>query len=154
MTRGVLRTDGGSRGNPGPAASAYVLEDAAGTVVASGARHIGEATNNIAEYEAVILGLEVALAKGFTHIDVRCDSELVVRQLTGVYRVKHPNVKPLYGRATTLLTRFAVAHVEHVRREQNAAADALVNEALDRGGDVGEVTVTGPASAQGTLFPV
>lgn len=153
MTRGLLRTDGGSRGNPGPAAAAYVLEDADGTIVAEGARFLGDATNNVAEYEAVILGLETAAARGFTHVEIRCDSELVVRQLTGVYRVKHPNVKPLYGRATTLLTRFAVARISHVRREENCAADALVNAALDLGGDVGDVNAAGPEPAQGTLFP-
>ena len=123
--------DGASRGNPGPAAAGFVLDDPAGNPVAAGGIAIGAATNNVAEYRALIAGLAHALELGVTAIDVRMDSELVVRQVTGVYRVKHAGLKPLYAEALALSRRFARFHIRHVPREQNARADAEANRALD-----------------------
>lgn len=136
--RHTLRADGGSRGNPGPAAAGFVLEGPDGSVVASGGRPLGVTTNNVAEYEALIWGLEVAAEHGIRELDVFGDSELVVRQIKGEYRVKHANMRPLHSRVMALLGRFESWAIRHVAREDNAAADALVNEALDTGGTVGD----------------
>ncbi len=140
MTAFVLRTDGGARGNPGPAGAGWVLENPDGGVVASGGRYIGVTTNNVAEYEALLLGLECALERGVKDLRVFSDSELVVRQLTGRYRVKHENMKPLHARAMTLIGNFGSCFIQHVERAQNAAADALVNEAIDTRANVGDAT--------------
>jgi len=150
----VLRTDGGARGNPGPAGAGFVLEDASGARLSSGGRYLGETTNNVAEYEALIWGLEVADSLGVRRLRVLCDSELVVRQINGVYRVKHENLKPLFARTRSLLERFGSWEVVHVRREQNVAADALVNEAIDLRGDVGDAVAQDPAlkATQPSLF--
>ncbi|MBA4371062.1 MAG: ribonuclease H [Coriobacteriaceae bacterium] len=145
----VLRTDGGSRGNPGPAAAAFVLEAPDGTILLRAGRFIGEATNNVAEYEALIMGLGAALALGVSSIEVLADSELLVRQVTGTYRVKHPNMRPLHARVTRLLAGFESWRIGHVRREQNVAADSLVNEALDTHSTVGDEVPDG-TSAPGT----
>lgn len=131
MDRLILWTDGGARGNPGPAGIGVVVTDAQGEVVAEIAEYIGEATNNQAEYRALIAGLMRARELGTTVVDIRMDSELVVRQLKGEYKVKNENMKPLYGQATALLKTFARYTIQHVRREQNAEADKLVNQALD-----------------------
>lgn len=127
----TLRTDGGARGNPGPGGAGFVLEDETGAVVRSGGRYLGCVTNNNAEYEALIWGLRTALDHGVTQLRVCADSELVVRQINGQYRVKNEGLKPLFAQAKALLGRFASVEVVHVRREQNAAADALANEAMD-----------------------
>lgn len=127
----TLRTDGGARGNPGPAGAGFVLEDGTGTVVRSGGRFLGSVTNNVAEYEALVWGLQTALDHGVSRLRVCADSELVVRQINGVYRVKNEGLKPLFARAKALLDRFESASVTHVRREQNSRADALANEAMD-----------------------
>jgi ribonuclease HI len=127
----TLRTDGGARGNPGPAGAGFVLEDETGAVVRSGGRYLGCVTNNIAEYEALIWGLETALHQGVADLRVCADSELVVRQINGIYRVKNEGLKPLFAKARTLMGRFASIQVAHVRREQNAAADELANQAMD-----------------------
>ena len=132
----VLNTDGGARGNPGPAGAGFVLRDPAGHVIAGGGRFLGHATNNIAEYEALIDGVEAALARGVRELEVRCDSELVVKQIGGQYRVKNEGLKPLYDKARELLGAVPEARVVHVRREQNAEADALANEAMDASADV------------------
>lgn len=134
----ILRTDGGARGNPGPAGAGFVLEDARGAIVRSGGRYLGVATNNVAEYEALILGLRTAHDQGVRHLRVCADSELVVKQINGQYRVKNEALKPLAARAAALLSAFDSAEVAHVRREGNAAADALANEAMDRRCDVGD----------------
>jgi len=126
-----LYTDGGARGNPGPAGIGARLLTAGGDVVEELADYIGTATNNIAEYQALIAGLEVALDRGVERLDVFLDSELVVRQVNGQYKVKDANMKALHHQACLLLSRFHEVDVKHVRREQNAAADALVNQALD-----------------------
>lgn len=131
MERLILWTDGGARGNPGPAGIGVVLTDAQGELVAEIAEYIGEATNNQAEYRALIAGLTRAQELAATVVDIRMDSELVVRQLQGEYKVKNENMKPLYAQATALLKTFARYTIQHVRREQNTEADKLVNQALD-----------------------
>jgi ribonuclease HI len=129
--RVTVHVDGGSRGNPGPAAIAAVLSDADGTVLDEAAEAIGPATNNVAEYRAVLLGLERAAALGATEVELVNDSQLVERQLQGAYKVKHADMKPLYARAREALDRFERWSIRSVPREQNADADALVNQALD-----------------------
>ena len=126
-----LYTDGGARGNPGPAGIGALLLTADGDVVEELADSIGTATNNVAEYQALIAGLEIALDRGVERLDVFLDSELVVRQVSGQYKVKDAGLKPLHRQACLLLGRFHEVDVKHVRREQNAAADALVNQAID-----------------------
>ena len=127
----TVHVDGGARGNPGPAAIAAVLTDAGGEVVDSAARVIGRATNNVAEYRALIFGIERAVALGATELELVGDSELVVKQVRGEYRVKDPNLKPLHGQAMSALRGLAGWSIRHVKRAQNARADELVNDALD-----------------------
>ena len=134
MTRHVLYCDGASRGNPGPASIGFVLYDPAGDPVAEVGNAIGETTNNVAEYQALIAGLEASLERGVGRIEVRLDSLLLVKQVTGEYRVKASHLKPLQRRAVGLLTRFDEASITHVRRERNSVADALANRALDEVG--------------------
>lgn len=134
----TLRTDGGARGNPGPGGAGFVLEDAGGAVVRSGGRFLGSVTNNVAEYEALIWGLETALDQGVAHLRVCADSELVVRQMNGIYRVKNEGLKPLFARTQSLLRRFGSVEIVHVRREQNVAADELANTAMDGRTTVGD----------------
>ena len=126
-----LFADGGSRGNPGPAASGAVLLADDGTPLRELGEYLGVATNNVAEWNGLLIGLGAALELGIEELDVCLDSELVVRQLSGAYRVKHPNLIPLYTKVRSLLRRFARVDVKHVRRAENAAADALVNRTLD-----------------------
>src|SRR5262245_40445662 len=114
-----LHADGAARGNPGPAAYGFVLDSPAGAEVAASGEAIGEATNNVAEYRGLIAGLERALALGVTHLETRMDSELVVRQMSGRYRVKHPGLVPLFRRARGLAERFESWSIHHVPREQN-----------------------------------
>lgn len=130
--RSVIYVDGASRGNPGPAAIGAVIYDDSGREVHTVSRRIGRATNNEAEYRAAIAGLEAALALGARDVELRMDSELVVRQLQGRYKVKNPSLRRLFGRLKDLQWRFASFQVRHVRREGNRRADALANEALDR----------------------
>jgi ribonuclease HI len=127
----TLFADGGSRGNPGPAASGAVLVDGNGDLLEEVGEYLGVATNNVAEWTALLLGLEAAARRGIRRLAVRLDSELVVRQLLGEYRVKHADLQPLHKRAVALLRRFERVDVRHVRRKQNAAADKLVNRVLD-----------------------
>ena len=129
----TLYADGAARGNPGPAASGYVLDDPSGAPRAAGGVALGHATNNIAEYRALTVGLARALELGVTSIEVRMDSELVVRQMTGVYRVKNAGLKPLFAEAQALSRRFGRFAIRHVPRAQNARADAEANRALDEG---------------------
>ena len=128
----VLHVDGGARGNPGPAAIGIVLSDPSGAEVASFSDTIGETTNNVAEYRALLRGLELAAQHGAREVHVINDSELVARQLTGEYKVKHAAMQQLHGEAMALLRGFAAWSIESVPRAQNAHADRLVNEALDR----------------------
>ncbi len=124
-------TDGGARGNPGPAAYGYVLEADDGTVLAAHGERIGVATNNVAEYRALIAGLEKALELGLDEVGVVSDSELLVKQMTGEYRVKNEALRKLNNEAERVARRIGDVSYRAVRREHNELADRLVNEALD-----------------------
>ncbi len=123
--------DGGARGNPGPAAIGVVVSEPDGQVLEEVAERIGVATNNVAEYRALLRGLERAAALGAREIEIVNDSELVARQLTGAYKVKHPSMKPLHEEALAALRGFDRWGIRSVPRAENARADALVNLALD-----------------------
>ena len=129
--RATLWTDGGSRGNPGPAAYAYVLEAEDGTVLDARGEAIGVATNNVAEYRALVAGLERAAEAGVSELEVVSDSELLVRQMQGSYRVKNRALQELFLDASRLAREIGNVSYRAVRREQNELADRLVNEALD-----------------------
>jgi ribonuclease HI len=128
----LIYTDGAARGNPGPAGAGAILRDGAtGETVAEIAEPLGHATNNVAEWTAVRLALEEARRLGATHVDLRMDSELVARQITGIYRVKHPDLKPIHAAAMELLRSLDGYTVGHVPRELNKDADRLSNVAID-----------------------
>lgn len=127
----VLRTDGASRGNPGPAAAGVVIEDAAGRVVARGRRFLGHMTNNQAEYRALLLGLKAIAGYLPRQVTIYLDSELVVNQMNGRYRVRDELLRPLYEEARSLVAALPETRFVHVPRAQNHLADALANEALD-----------------------
>lgn len=129
----IVNVDGGARGNPGPAAIGIVVRDESGEVLRDLGETIGKATNNVAEYKALIRGIEIARELGADELELRGDSELVVKQMLGKYKVKHPDMKPLHAAAQELLAGTGWS-IKHVRREQNAEADALVNQALDAAG--------------------
>jgi ribonuclease HI len=129
----LLHVDGGARGNPGPAAIGVVISDPTGAVIDEVAERIGPATNNVAEYRAVLRALERARELGADELEIVGDSELIARQLRGVYKVKHPAMKPLYEQAMAALAGFDSWHIRTVPRAENARADALVNAALDAG---------------------
>jgi ribonuclease H / adenosylcobalamin/alpha-ribazole phosphatase len=129
--KATLFTDGGARGNPGPAAYGYVLEADDGTVLAAHGERIGVATNNVAEYRALIAGLEKALELGLAEVGVVSDSELLVKQMTGEYRVKNAALQKLNSEADGVARRIGDVSYRAVRREHNELADRLVNEALD-----------------------
>jgi ribonuclease HI len=131
----VVNVDGGSRGNPGPAAIAAVIASPDGELVEELAERIGEATNNVAEYRALLLGLERARALGAREVELIGDSELVVRQVHGTYKVKDETLRALRDQVDAALRSFERWSFRHVRREDNEAADLLVNEALDAAGD-------------------
>lgn len=124
--------DGGSRGNPGIAAWGVALFDDHDGYIEGHAGTLGHATNNVAEYHGLLKTLNIAIERGAEHVEIRSDSELIVRQILGKYRVRHPDLKPLYARAKQMIERFASFRIGHVRREQNRDADRLVNAALDR----------------------
>jgi ribonuclease HI len=128
----VVHVDGGARGNPGPAAVAAVASTRDGDVVGERSAYIGEATNNVAEYRAVLLGLELARSLGARDVEVVNDSELVARQIGGQYKVKHAGLRPLFVETMRALRGFDRWAVRNVRREQNKRADELVNLELDR----------------------
>lgn len=130
----IVHVDGGSRGNPGPAAGAAVLSTPDGEVVGEAMETLGVATNNVAEYRGLLLGLRKAAELGATEVDVVNDSELVAKQINGEYKVKHADMKPLHAEALAALGGFASWSVRSVPRAQNADADALVNQALDSAG--------------------
>jgi ribonuclease HI len=130
----VVHVDGGARGNPGPAAAAAVVSTPDGDVVDEAHQTLGVTTNNVAEYRGLLLGLERARALGATEVEVVNDSELVAKQVNGEYKVKHPDMKPLHAQALAALDGFERWRVRSVPRAQNAAADALVNAALDAAG--------------------
>jgi ribonuclease HI len=129
--KATMFADGGSRGNPGPAASGAVLFDESGALLREVGTYLGVATNNVAEWTGLVTGLEAALEMGVDDLAVRLDSELVVKQISGQYRVKHEGLIPLHAKAKVLLRKFVRVDVQHVRRKENAAADALVNQVLD-----------------------
>ncbi len=131
MSHATLYADGGSRGNPGPAASGAVLFADDGAVIAEVGVYLGIATNNVAEWRALLAGLERARELGIDEIAIRMDSELVVRQVTGVYRVKHADLIPLASQAKAMLRTFKTVEIKHVPRKENAAPDAVVNQVLD-----------------------
>lgn len=130
-TRVIVHVDGGARGNPGPAAVAAVATGPGGEVLGERRLYIGEATNNVAEYRAVLLGLELARDLEAAEVEVVNDSELIAKQIAGQYKVKHAGLKPLYLDAMRALRDFDRWEVRSVRREDNERADALVNQALD-----------------------
>jgi ribonuclease HI len=129
----VVNVDGGARGNPGPAAIAAVVATPDGEPVESTGKAIGPATNNVAEYRALLLGIERAQALGAREVELVGDSELVVKQVKGEYRVKDAGLRPLHAEVRAALEGFDRWSIRHVRREQNDEADSLVNETLDRG---------------------
>jgi ribonuclease HI len=131
VTRLVVHVDGGARGNPGPAAAAAVVSTPDCDVLDEAQQTLGVATNNVAEYRGLLLGLARAQALGATEVEVVNDSELVAKQVNGQYKVKHPDMKPLHAQAIAALQGFDRWNVRSVPRAQNPAADALVNAALD-----------------------
>ena len=134
----TLYADGGARGNPGPAAIGVVLRDSEGAELDTISRSIGETTNNVAEYTAVIEGLKLAHARGVTDLEVKLDSKLVVHQLSGEWKIKSDALRGLAVEAKRLLNRFRAVELEHVARGKNSDADKLVNQALDAA-QVGEL---------------
>jgi ribonuclease HI len=130
----VVHVDGGARGNPGPAAAGAVISTPDGDVLDEAAEAIGVATNNVAEYRGLLLGLARALALGASEVEVVNDSELVAKQVNGLYKVKHPDMKLLHAAAMQALKSFDRWSMRSVPRAQNAGADALVNQALDAHG--------------------
>jgi ribonuclease HI len=131
MKSAYLFTDGASRGNPGLAGAGFVLMGGAGQIVYEGARFLGEATNNQAEYIALVEGLSQGVEMGFSDISIRMDSELIVKQIKGEYRVKNHGIKPHYKKAVELLNKLESYSIEHIPREKNKEADRLANKAID-----------------------
>jgi ribonuclease HI len=153
----TLQFDGGSRGNPGPAGIGVVILAPDGTPLVTLGRFIGKATNNVAEYRGLITAMEEALKLGATNVVIRGDSELVIKQMKGEYRVKSPDMKPLYEEAQDLFAQFDSAKIEHNLRGKNALADKLANLAMDRranvtdvdgGGDPSELDLPAPTATK------
>lgn len=128
----VIYSDGGSRGNPGPSAAGFIIMNERGEVVSEGGAYLGIATNNIAEYQAVYLGLERAQELGVRVVDFRMDSQLVANQMNGLYKIKHPDLAIIHHRITELAAQFEKVSFSHVRREYNKLADGVVNKILDQ----------------------
>lgn len=149
--KAVLNTDGGARGNPGPAGIGFALR-VSDEIVCHGGWYVGETTNNLAEYQALIWGLENAIEFGVGEIIVRADSELMVKQLLGQYRVKNEGIRPLHARANDLLGRFSLVTIQHVRRAFNKDADQYANEAMDARMGVGDYRLEPGGATQDTLF--
>jgi ribonuclease HI len=135
--RAIVHVDGGARGNPGPAAAGCVISTPAGELLGEYSELLGEATNNVAEYRALLLGLRHARELGIIEVEVVGDSELIAKQINGQYKVKHAALRPLYLDALAKLREFERWSVRTVPRAQNAHADALVNAALDQARDAG-----------------
>ncbi len=129
----TFHVDGGARGNPGPAGYGVVVKDAHGKIIDRLSEYLGEQTNNVAEYSGLLAALEYASNHHLTRVRVFADSELMVRQMTGHYKVKSPGLQPLFQRAQALAAKIPDFRIEHVRREFNRGADALANQAMDRG---------------------
>lgn len=132
----VFFIDGGSRGNPGPAGYGVAIQSPTGERLDSISKFIGICTNNVAEYSALLAGLEYAVQHHYAHVKFNSDSELLVKQIQGEYRVKSPDLRLLFDRAKNLIQRIPRFEIQHVRREQNTQADALANEAMDQGAPV------------------
>lgn len=148
--RVVVHVDGGARGNPGPAAAAAVVSAPDGEVLDEATELVGTASNNVAEYRGLLLGLRRARGLGATAVEVVGDSELVARQVQGVYKVKHADMKPLHAEALRALRDFEAWSVRTVPRAENARADALVNEALDRAAAGEPPPASGPPAPAGS----
>ncbi len=147
----TLNSDGGARGNPGPGGAGIVLRRPDGTAAVRGGAFLGSVTNNVAEYEALVWGLRAARALGVKDLVVKADSELVIRQLRGEYRVKNEGLKPLFLQAQALRRGFDSIEFTHVRRADNADADALANEAMDGRCTVGDAPEP-PSTGDSRLF--
>lgn len=132
LVKAVIYSDGGSRGNPGPSASGFVILNEGGEVVAEGGAYLGITTNNVAEYQAVYLGLERAQEMGVRVVDFRMDSLLVVNQMNGLWKIKHPDLAVIHHRIKELAAQFDTVAFSHVRREYNTLADGMVNKILDQ----------------------
>lgn len=133
----TLFADGGARGNPGPAGAGAYLVDESGQPRAEIYKYLGETTNNVAEYSALILGLEETLRQGVKAIQVKLDSQLIVRQLEGTYKVKQPHLQELFAKVQELIEQFTQFSVAHIPREENQEADRLANLAMDEGNPKG-----------------
>lgn len=131
MKCAYLFTDGAARGNPGPAGAGFVITDRSGQAAFEGKRYLGAMTNNQAEYSALIDGLRKVLELGYSVVEIRLDSELIVRQIEGEYRVKNEGLRPYYQEVTEILDRFGNFSVRHITREKNKVADRLANRAID-----------------------
>jgi ribonuclease HI len=149
----TLQFDGGSRGNPGPAGIGVVVSASDGTPLVTLGRFIGKATNNVAEYKGLITAMEEALKLGAKQIVIRGDSELVIKQMRGEYKVKNPDMKVLYAQAQDLLAQFDAAKIEHNLRGKNALADKLANLAMDRKADVHDAGGGGDGGGSGGSGP-
>src|SRR6266699_806913 len=139
----IAHTDGGARGNPGPAGYGVVINDSAGNKVAALSQYLGRQTNNFAEYQALIGALEYAVEHGPKALKVVSDSELMVRQIKGIYKVKEPTLRDLHARASQLIAQLDWFNIEHVLRGHNREADELANQAMDKGS--GRVSAPPPA---------
>jgi ribonuclease HI len=146
--KATLHADGGARGNPGPAGIGVVLKDPSGEVIGEIARGIGYATNNVAEYKALIAGLELALAKDVRDLDIFLDSELVVSQLKGEWKIKKDTLRALAIQARRLMNRFDSTSIAHVPREQNSEADKLANQGMDQAAFDSELDAEAPPEQQ------
>jgi ribonuclease HI len=133
----IARIDGASRGNPGPAAAAVIIRTSDSVTVASFAKYLGTATNNFAEYQALLAALQYTLEQGQRRLRVLSDSELLVRQIQGSYKVRSDGLRPLYQRARKMIGEFELFSIEHVPREENREADGLANRALNTGRSIG-----------------
>jgi ribonuclease HI len=131
IKKAFINTDGAARGNPGPAAIGVVIKDEQGSIIDKISRRIGVTTNNQAEYKAIIAALEKATGLGIRHIDLKTDSELVVKQINGQYRVKNQSLQPLYEKVKTSVESLEGFTITHVPREKNTEADALANKAFN-----------------------
>jgi ribonuclease HI len=143
--------DGGSRGNPGPAAYGVVIRDPRGEIVARLKKYIGSNTNNVAEYFGLIAALDYAQNQGIRALRVESDSELMVKQMRGQYKVKSEELRPLFERAKKISQTFETFRIDHIYREQNKEADALVNQALDE--TAGKPATAAPANAEKRALP-
>jgi probable phosphoglycerate mutase len=144
MSEIIAHIDGGSRGNPGPAAYGVSIETAEGQPVAGFGRFLGRATNNFAEYQGLLAALDYALSNGYPRLRVLTDSELMARQISGQYKVRSPDLKPLHAQAQAMIARLESFSIRHVYREQNREADRLANQAMDEAARVRGRTAPAP----------